>query len=155
MLLLLQLQPLQAASSGLGIDTILRMCLFFSIWITALSDSQIYTRNNQQERGYLSGYCQILHDGYGTGAACFVTAGLADAIVEWNVKACLTVAEIQYLVPALLSTVVKTLQHSLPIKTFRRLHSTSLIRQNLSPLTFNVLNQTRTLSVVLCYSEYS
>jgi len=49
-------------------------------------------------------------------------------------------------VPAPLSAVLKTLQISLPIKTFRRLHSTSLIRQNLSLLTFNVFNQTRTLS---------
>ena len=69
------------------------------MWTTALSDSQIYTRSNQQEYGCLhSGYCQILHGGYGTaGAAVLITRGWGDAIVGWNVKAWLTVAGIQYL----------------------------------------------------------
>ena len=65
-------------------------------------------------------------------AALNITGGWSKAIIGWNVKTWLTVAGI----PAVLYC----------IQNF----ATLIAYQNLSPLTFNVLNQTKTLSAALC-----
>ena len=65
-------------------------------------------------------------------SALFITGGWSEAIVGWNYKTWLTVAG----VPAILYC----------IQNF----ATLTAYQNLSPLTFNVLNQSKTLSAALC-----
>ena len=61
-----------------------------------------------------------------------ITGGWSHAIVGWNISTWLTVAGI----PAILYCIQN--------------YSTLVAYQNLSPLTFNVLNQTKTLSAALC-----
>lgn len=68
------------------------------------------------------------------GAALVLTGGWNNAVQGWNFKSCLLVAGI----PSLLYTAQNL--------------ATLVAYQNLSPLTFNVLNQTKTLSAALsCY----
>lgn len=66
------------------------------------------------------------------GIALFVTGAWNSAIVGWNVKTWLRVAGI----PAVLYCIQN--------------YATLIAYQNLSPLTFNVLNQTKTMSAALC-----
>jgi Nucleotide-sugar transporter. len=66
------------------------------------------------------------------GIALFLTGGWDKAIVGWNIQTWLTVAGI----PAVLYAIQN--------------YATLIAYQNLSPLTFNVLNQTKTMSAALC-----
>jgi hypothetical protein len=99
-LLILQLQPLHVTSSGLGMKAILRMCLLALLYGLQPSLTRKFTPetiNRNTVVSTLLDICQIPYRGYGTGAAVLVTGGWADAIVGWNVKACLTVGGIHYL----------------------------------------------------------
>lgn len=66
------------------------------------------------------------------GSALVLTGSWTAAVKGWNLKTCLLVAGI----PSVLYTVQNL--------------ATLVAYQNLSPLTFNVLNQTKTLSAALC-----
>lgn len=66
------------------------------------------------------------------GMALFLTGGWEKAIVGWNVQTWVRVAGI----PAVLYAIQN--------------YATLIAYQNLSPLTFNVLNQTKTMSAALC-----
>lgn len=66
------------------------------------------------------------------GAALLLTGGWSNAVVGWNIETCCVMAGI----PSVLYTIQNV--------------ATLVAYQNLSPLTFNVLNQTKTLSAALC-----
>ena len=66
------------------------------------------------------------------GVALFISGSWSNAIVGWNIETCCVVAGI----PSVLYTIQNV--------------ATLVAYQNLSPLTFNVLNQTKTLSAALC-----
>jgi len=122
--------PLQVASSGLGIEAILSMSLLALQFGLQPSLTRKFTPKTINRSTVV--FTQDIVKFFMAGAALLFTGGWANAIVGWNVKAWLTVAGI----PALLYLVQN--------------FATLIAYQNLSPLTFNVLNQTKTLSAALC-----
>jgi UDP-sugar transporter A1/2/3 len=122
--------PLKVASSGLGIEAIVSMSLLALQFGLQPSLTRKFTPKTINRSTVV--FTQDIVKFFMAGAAILVTGGWADAIVGWNVRAWLTVAGI----PALLYLVQN--------------FATLIAYQNLSPLTFNVLNQTKTLSAALC-----
>jgi len=122
--------PIMAASSGLGIEAIICMALLAVQFGLQPTLTRKYTPKTINRSTVV--FTQDIVKFIMAGVALLVTGNWADAIIGWNVKTWLTVAGI----PAILYC----------IQNF----ATLIAYQNLSPLTFNVLNQTKTLSAALC-----
>ena len=119
-----------AQSSGIGIEAIVSMSLLALQFGLQPSLTRKFT-----PKGITKSTVVLTQDVVKflmAGFALFVTGGFAEAVVGWNVKTWLAVAG----VPAVLYC-------------FQNM-ATLIAYQNLSPLTFNVLNQTKTLSAALC-----
>jgi len=118
------------ASSGLGIEAIICMALLAVQFGLQPSLTRKFTPKTINRSTVV--FTQDIVKFFMAAIALLVTGNWADAIVGWNVKTWLTIAGI----PAVLYL----------IQNF----ATLIAYQNLSPLTFNVLNQTKTLSAALC-----
>lgn len=122
--------PSVQLSSGLGIEAILSMSLLALQFGLQPSLTRKFTPKNINRSTVV--FTQDLVKFCMAAAALLITGGWSKATIGWNYKTWLTVAGI----PAILYC----------IQNF----ATLIAYQNLSPLTFNVLNQSKTLSAALC-----
>lgn len=121
---------LVTSSSGLGIEAIVSMSLLALQFGLQPSLTRKFTPKNINKSTVV--FTQDFVKLCMAALALLITGGWSEAIVGWNYRTWLTVAGI----PALLYCVQN--------------FATLIAYQNLSPLTFNVLNQTKTLSAALC-----